>query len=111
MSEENKNIEEQESSIDFGKIFKDLLKHKKLYYKVLPIAFVLAAIYSLGQPNYYKCEVMMSPELSTRRSTNSLASLASSMVLITRSEFAGPHPEPVLPIFLAKCSDLTSLSM
>ena len=34
----------QESSIDFGKIFKDLLKHKKLYYKVLPVAFILAAI-------------------------------------------------------------------
>ena len=46
MSEEIKNIEvmEEESSIDFGKIFKDLLKHKRLYVKVLPVAFVLAAI-------------------------------------------------------------------
>ena len=44
MNEENKNIEmmEKESSIDFGKIFKDLLKHKRLYSKVLPLAFVLA---------------------------------------------------------------------
>ena len=37
-------FEKEESSIDFGKIFKDLLKHKRLYYKVLPVAFVLAAI-------------------------------------------------------------------
>ena len=81
MSEENNIIQEpqEESSIDFRKIFGDLKKYKKLYFKVLPIAFVLAAIYSLGLPNYYNCEVVMSPELSTRRSTSSLASLASSM--------------------------------
>ena len=80
MSEENKNIEvmEEESSIDFGKIFKDLLKHKTLYYKVLPVAFVLAAIYALGIPNYYSCTVKLSPELSSSRSSSSLASLASS---------------------------------
>ena len=37
--EENKYLEnlEEESSIDFAKIFKDLLKHKMLYVKVLPI--------------------------------------------------------------------------
>ena len=34
--------ETQESFIDFGKIFEDILKHKKLYYKVLPITFVIA---------------------------------------------------------------------
>ena len=52
MNEENKNIiEEEESSIDFGKIFADLLKHKMLYVKVLPVAFVLAAIYALSLPN------------------------------------------------------------
>ena len=41
-------IEDQESSIDFGKIFKDLLRHKRLYFIVLPVAFVLAAIYALS---------------------------------------------------------------
>ena len=80
MNEENKYIEEQEeeSSIDFGKIFRDLLKHKKLYYKVLPITFVIAAFIALSIPNYYQCEVKLSPELSSRRSTSSLSSLASS---------------------------------
>ncbi len=83
MSEENKKIEvdqeEQESSIDFMKIFQDLLKHKKLYYKVLSVAFVLAAIYALAQPNYYNCTVLLSPEMGgSSRSTSSLASLASS---------------------------------
>ena len=71
--------ETQETSIDFGKIFKDLLKHKKLYYKVLPVAFILAAIYALSLPNYYSCTVKLSPELSGGSGSKSgLASLASS---------------------------------
>jgi len=98
MSEENKNIQElqEESSIDFRKIFEDLKKHKKLYFKVLPIAFVMAAIYSLGLPNYYKCEVIMSPELSTRRSSNSLATLASSMGINLSQGMAG-NSEALFP--------------
>lgn len=69
----------EESSIDFGKIFKDLLKHKMLYIKVLPITFVIAAIIALSIPNYYNCEVKLSPEMSgSKASAGSLASLASS---------------------------------
>ena len=69
---------EEESSIDFGKIFKDLLKHKKLYYKVLPAAFIIAAIYAISLPNYYNCTVKLSPELSGSKSSSGLAGLASS---------------------------------
>lgn len=78
-SEENKNMisEQEESSIDFGQILATLMKHKRLYYKVLPIAFVVACIYTLGLPNYYMCEVKLSPELTTKRSSGSLAALAS----------------------------------
>ena len=78
--EENKYLEnlEEESSIDFAKIFKDLLKHKMLYAKVLPVAFVLAAIYALAQPNFYNCTVKLSPEMSGSKSTSGLAALASS---------------------------------
>ena len=73
-------IEEEESSIDYGKIFKDLLKHKGLYFKVLPITFVIAAIITLSIPNYYNCEVKLSPEMSgsSASSSSSLLSLASS---------------------------------
>ena len=81
--EENKNIEQQEInqeefSIDFAKLFQDILKYKKLYYKVLPITFIVSAILLLSIPNYYKCEVLLAPELSRASSSNSLLSLASS---------------------------------
>lgn len=78
---EDKKLEvlEEESSIDFGKIFKDLLKHKSLYYKVLPIAFLLAALYSLSLPNYYNCTVKLAPELgASAKAGGGLAGLASS---------------------------------
>ncbi len=78
--EENKQYieQEEESSIDFGALFSALKKHKRLYYKALPIAFLLACVYTLSLPNYYQCEVKLSPELNSRRSSSNLASLASS---------------------------------
>lgn len=94
MNEENKTIEvmeealdqkslategTQETSVDFGKIFKDLLKHKRLYYVVLPCVFVLAAIYALSLPNSYSCKVTLAPELgNSARSVSSIVGLASS---------------------------------
>ena len=76
----NQELIEEESSIDFGKIYKDLLKHKKLYIKVLPIAFILAALYALSLPNYYNCTVKLAPELggSGAKTGGGLAGLASS---------------------------------
>jgi len=79
ISKNNQELIEEESSIDFGKIFKDLLKHKKLYYKVLPVAFILTAIYALSLPNYYNCTVKLAPELGNAAKTGGgLAGLASS---------------------------------
>ena len=87
--EEQYLLEDQESSIDFKKIFADLLKHKMLYAKVLPVAFVLAAIYALAQPNYYNCTVKLSPEMSGSKSSSGLASLASSFGVNLGSGGAG----------------------
>lgn len=68
----------KETVLDFTKLFHDLLKHKKLYFKVLSITFIVAAIILLGIPNYYKCVVKLSPEASSSSSRSGLASLASS---------------------------------
>lgn len=72
-------VRKEDSYIGFGKIFKDLLRHKRLYFIVLPVTFVLAAVYALSLPNYYSCKVMLAPELgSSARSAGSLTGLASS---------------------------------
>lgn len=82
MEDNNQNIiEQEESSIDFGAIFGALKRHKRLFYKVLPITFVLGCIFMLSIPNYYTCEVKLAPELSTSRSMNSLSAMAASFGL------------------------------
>ena len=69
--------QEEESHIDFKALFDALKRHKSLYWKVLPVTFVIACIITLSLPNYYTCEVQLAPELTTSRSSNSLSMLAS----------------------------------
>ena len=96
--EEQYLLEDQESSIDFKKIFADLLKHKMLYAKVLPITFVLAAIFALSKPNYYNCTVMLSPEMSGSSSSKSgLLSLASSFGVNLGNATGGMGTEALFP--------------
>ena len=65
--------------IDFGAIWQALKKHKKLYYKVLPVALIVGAVIAKSIPTYYKCEVLLAPEAGGGSSSlGSLASLASS---------------------------------
>jgi len=100
MNEEKKYIEQQEeeSSIDFGKIFQDVKKHKRLYYKVLPVTFVVAAILALSLPNYYNCTVKLSPEMSSRASSKSgLMSLASSFGVNLGTAAGGLGTEALFP--------------
>ena len=47
-------VEKEDNSIDYGKIFQDLLKRKKLFYKVLPITFFMAYI-GVGWQRYLLC--------------------------------------------------------
>ena len=78
MSEETKQIQQQKGGIDFMHIAQLAWKHRKLYYKVLGITFVVACIIGFSIPKTYKCEVMLAPELATSSNTSSLMSLASS---------------------------------
>lgn len=82
MSEENKNTEQkqeqEQSTIDFRKLFKDVLKHKWLYIITMVVTFVVVAVFSLALPNYYTCTVKLAPELSGSKSAGGLAAMASS---------------------------------
>lgn len=73
----------------FAKLWADIKKYKRLYYKVLPVTFIVAAILTLSMPNYYSCTVMLAPELSGMKSGGSLASLASSFGINLGSASAG----------------------
>ena len=72
--------EEEKSSLDFVKMYKDVLKHKWLYVIILPCAFALAAIYTLSLPNFYTCTVTLAPEMKGNTS-GALSGIASSFGL------------------------------
>lgn len=67
-----------ENKLSIFDLYRDIYRNRRLYYKVIAIAFVLAAFITLCIPNYYRCTVKLAPELSGNSKTGSLASLASS---------------------------------
>lgn len=71
------NREPRPQGPTFTKLGQDIKKHRLIMYKVLAITFVLSAIYALSLPNYYTCKVMLAPEISSSKSSSSLAGLAS----------------------------------
>ncbi|MBR1548168.1 MAG: hypothetical protein IJ637_05525, partial [Prevotella sp.] len=88
------NAQTANSSVDFGAIIAALKKHKRLYYKSMLITIIFAVVYTLSLPNYYKCTVKLSPELSSNRtSTSSLLSLASSFGVNLGTGMAGMGTE------------------
>ena len=61
-----------------NELFHEIIKHRRLYYKVMSITLVLGVIYALSLPKTYRCTVMLAPELSSTSRSGSLASIASS---------------------------------
>lgn len=64
--------------LSMNELFQMALKHRRLYYKVMAITFVLAVIYAMSLPSTYRCTVMLAPELSSSSRSSSLSSIASS---------------------------------
>lgn len=86
----------KKQAINYGKLWEDIKKHKRLYYKVLPITFILAAFYMLSIPNYYTCTVELAPEISGSNRSGSLSSLASSFG-INLGNLAGSSSDAIRP--------------
>ena len=73
MEEKNNKI-----LIDINQVTKKLRANKLLFFKVWGITIVLACIWILPQPRYYKCKVSIAPESSsTSLPSGGIASLAS----------------------------------
>lgn len=88
---------QEKKAIDFMALFHSLWKYRKLYYKVLGTTFVLALVYAFSLPKVYRCEVMLAPELSTTRTSNSLTSLARSFGMKLGNNLMGGNSEALMP--------------
>ena len=78
-TEQPKQQPKKSAPIDFGAIWAAIIKHKKLYYKTLSVAFVIAIIVGYSIPKTYNCRILLAPEMGGGGSiASSLASIASS---------------------------------
>ena len=75
---EENNIHKETIGVDWRLVFKKILEHKKLYYKTLPIAFVLSSLFIISIPRYYTSDVSLAPEMDNSATGGALSSLASS---------------------------------
>lgn len=74
--EENKAI--FSSAIDYRLVWKAIKKRKRLFYKTLPIAFIIGCFYTLSIPRFYISEVKLAPEMENSGPGGALSSIASS---------------------------------
>lgn len=75
--EENNNTKTE--VIDLRLVFKKIWNQRRLFYKVLPIVFILSCIYIFSVPRYYTSSTNLAPELDPPIGSNTLSSLASTL--------------------------------
>lgn len=75
---ENKTEQKGIDVIDLRLILKRIIARKKLFYKTLPVAFVLSCAYILCIPRYYSSSLSLAPEVSGTSMQGALGSIASS---------------------------------
>ena len=74
MEEQNNNVK----IVDIHKVWLAMKRNKKIYYKVLPIVFVLSCLWILPQPRFYVASVSLAPESGGADVSGGLSSIASS---------------------------------
>ena len=112
MADNKKEISQQSAPIDFEAVWTAIKKYKKLYYKTLGIAFVIALIIGFSLPKTYSCQILLAPEIGGGSSSlGGLASLASSFgVSLGSSPQGGDAIKPTIYPDLMKSVDFkTSL--
>lgn len=99
-----------EKEINLRQIVIMLKRERKLFIKVLSIAFVLASLIILSVPRYYRCSVMLAPEMGSGFDAGGLSSLASSFGIDLSSGFGSDAIYPELYPDLMESKDFqTSL--
>ncbi len=78
LSTQGKNTNEIRK-VDYHRVFAEIWKRRKLYYIVLPITFVISAVYIFSIPRTYETSTEMIPEVESKSMSgnSSLSALAS----------------------------------
>ena len=76
---EENNIKNNPEVIDLRVVAKKIWSNRRLFYKVLPIVFVLSCIYIFSLPRVYRSSTKLAPELDNSSGKGALGSIASSL--------------------------------
>lgn len=88
----------QGPTIDFRLLWQNIRKHRKLYYQLLPLTFVVVYLIALGYPDYYRCKVTLVPESNANSgSLGTLSSLASSFGFNLGNGNNGSNADAITP--------------
>jgi len=71
------NSKKNSEIIDLRILIKKIWANRRLFYKVLPVVFVLSCIYIFSIPRYYTSETKLAPEMDNSMAGGALSSLAS----------------------------------
>ena len=71
------NSKKNPEIIDLRILIKKIWANRRLFYKVLPVVFVLSCIYIFSIPRYYTSETKLAPEMDNSMAGGALSSLAS----------------------------------
>ena len=71
------NSKKNPEIIDLRILIKKIWANRRLFYKVLPVVFVLSCIYIFSIPRYYTSETKLAPEMDNSMAEGALSSLAS----------------------------------
>ena len=64
---------------DYRKLFNDILKNKKHYIIIIPIATLYILTYTLSLPVYYETDITLAPEVSGNKTRSTMLKLVSSL--------------------------------
>ena len=112
MEEKQKEITTQPAEpITFGVVWATIIRYKKLFYKTLGVAFVLAIIIAFSLPKTYNCKILLAPEAGGGSSSlGSLASLASSSAVYPDLMQSVDFKTSLFPIKVKRKEDKKSMS-
>lgn len=87
----------EEKRVDYRKVLSAIYEKRKIYYYVLPIAFLLSSLYIVCIPRFYTSEIEVAPETDTSKSgAGALGSLASTFGLDLSSMESNDAITPLL---------------
>lgn len=71
------NNRQQTKIIDLNLVVKTIWENRRIFFKVLPIVFVLSCIYIFSLPRYYNTDAKLAPELGSSMGGGAIGSIAS----------------------------------